>query len=110
MGRWSLIGSALFGGVFALFAFWRIDVVDSGTARAITAAFLFGVYCAVVAFGTSEKRRSLSLLAQTLLGVALGFILAALFGAPAEGYIAAALIGLILGFSAHKWVAHVQLP
>jgi uncharacterized membrane protein len=110
MGRWSLIGAVIFGGVFALFAFWRVDVIDSQTARALTAAFLFGLYCAIVAFGTSEKKRSLSLSSQTLLGVALGLVLAALFNVPAEGYVAAFLIGLILGISAHKWVAHVQLP
>jgi hypothetical protein len=110
MGRWSLIGAVFFGGVFALFAFWRVDVIDSQTARALAAAFLFAFYCAIVAFGTSGKKRSLSLSAQTLLGMALGVILAALFDAPAQGYIAAVLIGLILGVSAHKWVAHVQLP
>ena len=61
MGLWSLLGAILFGGVFALFAFWRVDVVDSHTVRGVIAAFLFGLYCAIVIFGTSDKKRSLSL-------------------------------------------------
>ena len=110
MGLWSLLGAILFGGVFALFAFWRVDVVDSHTVRGVIAAFLFGLYCAIVIFSTSDKKRSLSLSGQTLLGVALACAIAALFGATSEGYIAAVMAGLILGFTADKWVAHVQLP
>ena len=110
MGLWSLFGAAIFGGVFALFAFWRVDAVDSNAVRVVIAAFLFGFYCAIVVFGTSEKKRSLSLAAQTLLGTALACAIAALFGATAEGYIAAVLTGLILGFTADWWVVHVQLP
>lgn len=110
MSLWSLLGAVLFGGVFALFAFWRVDAVDSHTTRVVIAAFLFGLYCAIVIFGTSDKKRSLSLAGQTVLGVALACALAALFDATSEGYIVGALIGLILGFTADKWVAHVQLP
>ena len=110
MNRWSLLGAVLFGSVFALFAFWRIDVVDSQAMRGLIAFFLFGFYCAIVIFGTSDKRRSLSLPAQTFLGVALACAIAALFGAAAEGYILAVVLGLILGFTADWWVEHVQLP
>ena len=110
MNLWSLLGAILFGGIFALFAFWHVDAVDSHTTRAVIGAFLFGFYCAIVIFGTSDKKRSLSLSGQTLLGVALACAIAALCGATAEGYIAAILVGLILGFTADKWVAHVQLP
>jgi len=87
MNRWSLLGSVLFGSVFALFAFWRIDIVDSYAIRGLIAFFLFGFYCAIVIFGTSDKKRSLSLLAQTFLGIALACSIAALFGAATEGYI-----------------------
>ena len=110
MGVWSLLGAALFGAVFALFAFWRVDVVGSYTARGVIAAFLFGFYCAIVIFGTSDKKRSLSLPGQTLMGVALACAIAALFDATSEVYFVAVLAGLILGFTADKWVAHVQLP
>jgi hypothetical protein len=110
MGPWSLFGAAIFGGVFALFAFWRVDAVNSNALRFVIAAFLFGFYCAIVIFGTSDKNRSLSLAAQTLLGIALACAIAALFGATSEGYIAAILTGLILGFTADWWVIHVRLP
>ena len=80
MGRWSLLGALVFGGVFALFASFRIEVVDSTAARGLIAFFLFGFYCALVIFGTSDKKRSLSLPAQTLLGVTLSCAIAALFG------------------------------
>ncbi len=110
MNLWTLLGAILFGGIFALFAFWNVDAVDSHTTRVVIAAFLFGFYCAIVIFGTSDKKRSLSLSGQTVLGVALACAIAALFRATAEGYIAASLVGLILGFTADKWVAHVQLP
>lgn len=110
MNRWSLLGAALFGTVFALFAFWRVEVVDSHAIRGLIAFFLFGFYCAIVIFGTSDKKRSISLLAQTLLGVALACAVAALFGAGADGYILAAVLGLVLGFTADWWVKHVQFP
>src|SRR5690606_20063367 len=110
MGRWSLLGALVFGGVFALFASFRIEVVDSTAARGLIAFFLFGFYCALVIFSTSDKKRSLSLPAQTLLGVTLSCAIAALFGATGEGYALAVALGLVLGFTADWWVAHVQLP
>ena len=108
--RWSLLGATVFGGVFALFAFWRVEVIDSHVIRGVIAAFLFGFYCAIVIFGTSGKQRSLSLTAQTLLGVGLACAIAALFGANSDGYVAAALVGLVLGFTSDKWVEFIQLP
>ena len=110
MNRWSLIGALIFGGVFALFVSFRIEVVSSQAIRGLIAFFLFGFYCAIVIFGTSDKKRSLSLLAQTLLGVTLACAVAALFGASPNGYIAAVVLGLVLGFTADLWVQHVQLP
>lgn len=110
MSLWSSLGAVLFGGVFALFTFWRVESVDSHSTRAVIAAFLFGLYCAIVIFGTSDKKRSLSLAAQTILGVALACALAALFGVSYEGYMVAVSVGLMLGFTADKWVAYVQLP
>jgi hypothetical protein len=110
MNRWTILGVVFFGAVFALFAFWRVEVLDSRAAKGITAAFLFGSYCAIVAFGTAEKKRSLSLAAQTVLGVGLALCLAALFNASPEGFGLAAVLGLILGFTADRWVDYVQLP
>jgi len=115
MSRWSFLGAIAVGGVFALFAFWRIEaghatLACSQTARFVVAAFLFGFYCAIVIFGASGKKRSLSLTVQTFLAVVLSCSIAALLGAGADGYIAAVLLGLVLGITAHKWVEHVPLP
>ncbi|MGQ4583689.1 hypothetical protein [Lysobacter sp. F60174L2] len=110
MNLWSLLGAVLFGGVFALFAFWGVEGLDSQVIRGVVAFFLFGFYCAIVIFGTSDKKRSLSLPAQTLMGVALACAIAAIFGATAEGYFLAVALGLVLGFTADRWVEHVQLP
>ncbi|MBJ6983021.1 hypothetical protein [Luteimonas sp. MC1572] len=110
MNLWSLAGAVVFGGVFALFASWGADSIDSQAVRGTAAFFLFGFYCAIVIFATSGKKRSLSLPAQTLLGVALSCAVAAIFGASGEGYALAVVLGLILGFTADRWVAHVQLP
>ena len=110
MDRWSLLGAAVFGGVFALFGFWRIEAVGSHAARAVIAFFLFGFYCAVVIFGTAGKKRSLSVLAQTLLGITFSCAIAALLGASTEGYVLAVALGVVLGFTADWWVEHVQWP
>ena len=110
MNRWSLIGALFFGGVFALFASFDIGAGNSQAIKGVIAFFLFGFYCAIVIFGTSDKKRSLSLLAQTLLGVTVACAIAALFGSSTNGYIAAAVIGLVLGFTADWWVQHVPLP
>jgi len=110
MNRWTVLGVIFFGALFALFAFWRIDIFDSRAAKGVTTAFLFGAYCAIVAFGTTDKKRSLSLSAQTVLGVVLALTVAALFNASSQGYALAAILGLVLGFTADKWVDYVQLP
>lgn len=110
MNLWTVLGAIFFGALFALFAFCRVDVFDSYAVKGMTVAFLFGAYCAIVAFGTDGKKRSLSLAAQTVLGVALALTIAALFNAPAEGFAIAAALGLLLGFTADYWVGYVQLP
>jgi len=115
MNRWSFLGAIVFGGVFALFTFWRIEAphpaaTHSQVARFVIAAFLLGFYCAIVIISASGKKRSLSLSVQTLLAVTLACAIAALFGAGADGYALAVLLGLVLGFTADKWVEHVPLP
>ena len=110
MNKWSLFGAVLFGGVFALFAFGRVEQFDSRAIRFLAAAFVFGSYCALVIFCTGDEKPSLSLLGQTLLGVACALAIAALAGASHNGYVAAGVLGLILGFSADVWAKHIQLP
>lgn len=110
MNRWAILGAILFGALFALFAFWPIEALDSQAVKGIVAAFLFGTYCGIVMYGTHERKRSLSLAAQTVLGVMLALALAALFQAPPAGFAVAAGLGLVLGFTADLWVKHVQLP
>lgn len=112
MNRWWLLGIILFGCLFALLGFWRINIeaFDSRAVRLIVGLFLFGCYSAIVMFGTAEKKRSLSVLAQTLLGVALALAIAALAGATAEGYVLAITLGLVLGFTADYWLEHINWP
>ena len=112
MTRWWLLGVFFFGSIFALFGLLRVDaeILDSRTIRWMLILFLFGCYLAIVAFGTAEKRRSLSLLAQTLLGVILALAIAALIGSTAEGYVLALALGLVLGFTADYWMEYIQLP
>lgn len=108
ISRWELLGAMLFGGVFALCtAFRRVEVFDSRAARGIAAAFLFGTYCGIVAFGTGEKKRSLSLLSQTILGMLVGLAMASLFNPSVDGLFFAGVIGLLMGFTADWWVWHV---
>jgi len=109
MSRWWLLGVVLFGSVFALCGIWRteIEVFDSRAIRWGLSLFLFGCYCAIVIFGTAEKKRSLSLLAQTSLGVTLACAIAALAGATSQGYLLAMALGLVLGFTADFWAPQV---
>ena len=110
MNRWEILGAIAFAALFAGFALWRVDAIDSTAIRGGIAAFLFAFYCAIVIFGTSDKKRRLSLPGQTLLGVLLAGTLAALFGASSSGYLVAVLAGLVLGYTADIWAKYVQLP
>ena len=110
MNKWMASGVLLLGAVFAFFAYWGVETVDSRAIKAIGAAFLFGCYCAIVVFGTAGKKRTLSLAGQAVLGFALAIAMAALFDATPEGYVLAAVLGLVLGFTADKWVEYIQLP
>ncbi|RYG98761.1 MAG: hypothetical protein EON58_06150 [Alphaproteobacteria bacterium] len=112
MNRWWLLGVILFGCIFALFGFLRIslDVMDARSLRVILGLFLFGCYYGIVAFGTSEKTRSLSVLAQTLLGIALALAIASLASASIQGYVLAVALGLVLGFTADFWLEYVRWP
>ena len=106
----AILGALIFGLIFAYFAFLRVETINSFPIRTITAFFLFGFYCAIVLFGTSDKKRTLPLSVQTLLGIFLSLSIAALFNAPPEGYVLAALLGIGLGFTADKWAEYIQLP
>ncbi len=110
MNLWSLVGAIVFGSIFAFFTFWGVETLDSHTTRGVVSVFLFGFYCAVVILGTSDKKRTLSVLNQTLLCIAFSCAIAAIFGASLEGYFLAAALGLVLGFTADMWVKHVQIP
>ena len=110
MNRWSLLGALFFGGLFGLFAYFRLDSLNSVAVRAIAAFFIVGFYGALVVFGTAEKKRTLSLPAQTVLGVFASLAIFAIFGASSQGYALAAVLGLILGFTADKWIDRLPLP
>ncbi len=108
--RWGIIGALIVGAIFALFTFVRLEAFNSFTARAIAAAFLFGMYLAIVAFGTAGRRRTLSLAMQTGLCVLVTCVIALLFHAPPVGLLLAAILGVILGYTADKWLDYIQLP
>jgi tartrate dehydratase beta subunit/fumarate hydratase class I family protein len=110
MDRFSILLATSIGILFAVFAGWRMEAADALTVRKIVAAFLIGFYCAFVAFGSMGKKRTLSLAAQTMLGVATSVLIAALLGASTDGYLLAIALGLLLGYTADLWVEHVQLP
>jgi hypothetical protein len=111
MGRWSIVGAVVFGVFFtALVLLRRADAIDSHTVRAGGAVFLFVFYCALVIFGTSGKKRTLSLTAQTWLGVVFACAIAALFRSSPEGYMLAIVLGIAFGLTADWWARHVPLP
>jgi len=108
MNRWSIIGAIFFGAVLAFYKLFSLDAVNPIEIKGFIAFFLFGFYCAIVIFGTSDKKRSLSLLAQTLLGIAVACAIAAVFGASGNEYSAAIAIGFVFGLTAHWWLRHMR--
>ena len=104
MSWWSLLGALLFGVVFAVFRWHDVDPPASLAATVFGALVLFGTYCGLVIVGTADKRRTLSITAQTALGVACALAVAAVVGADLPGYGVAAGIGLVLGYTADLWV------
>ena len=110
MKLWSLLGALFFAALFGLFAYFRLDCLNSMAARGIAAFSIVGFYGALVAFGTAEKKRTLSLAAQTLLGMFASMTIAVIFQAPVEGFVLATVLGLVLGFTADKWIAHLPVP
>jgi uncharacterized membrane protein len=107
MNKWSLLGAAIFGGLFALFLLWPALGISSPALRVTLAVFLLGFYCTVVVFGVFGKRRTVSWAAQTLLGVLAAVSIGALFGVSPVGYAVAVVLGLVLGATAHWWAEHV---
>jgi hypothetical protein len=110
MNLWSLLGAVFFAALFGLFAYFRFDSLNSMAVKGIAAFAIVGFYGAIVIFGTAEKKRTLSLAWQTLLGMFASLTIAVIYQAPDEGMVAAAVLGLILGFFADKWAVHLQLP
>ncbi len=110
MNLWSLIGAVFFAAVFGLFAYFRLDSLNSMAVKGIASFAIVGFYGALVIFDTSDKKRTLSLAWQTLLGIIASVTIAVIYQAPNEGLISAAVVGLFLGFFADKWAVHLQLP
>ena len=71
---------------------------------------LFGLYCAIVVFGTFGRRRTLSLFWQTVLGIEVALAITAICDPSLDGFAVAAVLGLVLGFTADLWVEHVRPP
>ncbi len=110
MNIWSLLCAVFIAALFGLFAYLRLDSLNSLAVKGIASFAIVGFYGAIVVFGTSDKKRTLSLAWQTLLGMFASVTIAVIHQAPDEGLVYAAVLGLILGFFADKWVVHLQLP
>ena len=110
MDRWTILGALIIAVIFVLFAFFRVESLDSRTVQALIACFIFAFYCGLVALGTAEKKRRISTTAQTMLGVVSAAAIAAVFGASAQGYTVAVVLGVVLGFTADIWAKYVQTP
>ena len=110
MNRWEILAAVACGLVFSVFAYWRIEGTESEMLRGVSAAFVIGLYGGLVVIGTSDKKRSLSVAWQVLLGVFASLTIAMLWSATTAGYLLAILLGLVLGITAHMWAKHMQLP
>ncbi|MGB3270280.1 MAG: hypothetical protein WBA65_10065 [Rhodanobacter sp.] len=107
MNKWFVLGAILFGGLFVFFLVSPPASVASISVRGVLAFFVLGVYCSIVVFGTSSKKRAVSWPAQTVLGVVAALAVAALLGAPLVWYFAAVVFGVVLGATAHWWAGLV---
>src|SRR4249919_2220674 len=111
MNLYGLLSALFLGALFAVFTMLRPDFhFQPNAIRFVIAVGVFGAYCGLVIAGASGKKRELSLGWQTLLGVLCALVIASLFRANGNGYVASGIIGLGLGFTADYWVKHVQLP
>ena len=108
MSRNLLLAGVLFG-LFLALAFFldaRYVPTDWHGLRMGLCVFVFATYAGIVAFGSDPPKRTprLPLYVQTLLGVLTACVIAVLCNAPPIGYVAAVLLGVILGFTADHWV------
>ena len=107
MRLWLPIASICIGLLFtAIQALTYVGLASVGTNRFI-AFWLVTSYIFLIGFDTTEKKRSLSLLVQTLLGASVAVAVTALIGATAEQLAIASLVGTPLGWTADLWVKHI---
>jgi riboflavin transporter FmnP len=64
-------------------------------------------YIFLIAFDTAEKKQTISMLLQTMLGALTAVAAMFLIGATAEQLAIAALIGTLLGWTADLWAKHI---
>ena len=107
MSPWLPIASICIGLLYtAIQALMYVRLASVGTNRFV-ALWLVTSYIFLIGFDTTEKKRSLSLLVQTLLGSLVAVAVTALIGATAERLAIAALVGTLLGCTADLWAKHI---
>ncbi len=72
------------------------------------AFWLIVSYVFLIAFDTVEKKRSISLLVQTLLGTLVGVAVTVLVEGKAEHLAVAAVIGTLLGWTSDLWAKLIR--
>lgn len=110
MTRWMILGAAVFAAIFVAAAFVVRPPPEPRALQFGAAVSVFAFYVGLVVCTRLDRKPAMGLLLQTTLGVLAAVAIAAVLGFSAGAVGAAALLGLILGFTADIWVKHVQLP
>lgn len=109
--KFRLLSAAVAVGLLytALEVLLRTQSLSIGCNR-FAAAWLIASYILLIGFDASEKKRSIPILAQTLLGAFAAAAATWLVGAGLEHGAIAAAVGAGLGWTADLWIRFVRLP
>lgn len=109
--KFRLLGVAVTVGLLytTVEALLRTRSVSIGWNR-FAAAWLIASYIFLIWFDVSKKKRTISIIVQTLLGAFVAAAAVWLFGAPLEHAAIAATIGAGLGWTADLRIRRVRLP
>jgi hypothetical protein len=110
MNRIGISLASVFAVVLVAFLAFPSGPLDNKNVQIAVAVFMFVAYCVVVIAFATGKKRELPLGWQTVVGILVALIIAAIFHVSSIGYALALVLGVSLGATAHKWVSHVQFP